>query len=232
MCAYEFCGFVVCVCCVLKQKIIIELEKPKRRTTFFSFLLLFQSKSSNTLIINNRVKHTKHAHTAAAARSIINSYEVLSSNMGRSASDFADKREVYLKYLPKSCTDEQLRELFEPHGKIVRLWHSRHPDTDESKGYAFLTFEKKETARYVVRNCNQHPFNYLDGKHVEISHAQPWEQHTAKTHVGLKNIEARENSVTEGGVKKKQGHKHKLSAKARQRAKKRKEKEMLAAGKT
>ena len=152
--------------------------------------------------------------------------------MGRSASDFADKREVYLKYLPKSCTDEQLRELFEPHGKIVRLWHSRHPDTDESKGYAFLTFEKKETARYVVRNCNQHPFNYLDGKHVEISHAQPWEQHTAKTHVKLKNIEAREKSVTEGGVKTKQGHKHKLSAKARQRAKKRKEKEMLAAGKT
>ena len=153
--------------------------------------------------------------------------------MGRSASDFADKREVYLKYLPKSCTDAQLRERFgEPHGKVVRLWHAKNQETGESKGYAFLTFEKKETARYVVRNCNQHPNNYLDGKHVEISHAQPWEQHTAKTHVGLKNIEAREKSVTEGGVKKKQGHKHKLSAKARQRAKKRKEKEMLAAGKT
>lgn len=194
---------------------------------FFSFSLFTKA---SILIINNRVQST-HSRRRRALNNKLGD-EVLSSNMGRSASDFADKREVYLKYLPKSCTDEQLRELFEPHGKIVRLWHSRHPDTDESKGYAFLTFEKKETARYVVRNCNQHPFNYLDGKHVEISHAQPWEQHTAKTHVGLKNIEARENSVTEGGVKKKQGHKHKLSAKARQRAKKRKEKEMLAAGKT
>ena len=148
--------------------------------------------------------------------------------MGRSASDFADKREVYLKYLPKSCTDAQLRERFgEPHGKVVRLWHAKNQETGESKGYAFLTFEKKETARYVVRNCNQHPNNYLDGKHVEISHAQPWEKHTAKTHIGLKNIEDREKSLTAGGgVKKKQGHKHKLSAKARQRAKKRKEKEM------
>ena len=71
-------------------------------------------------------------------------------------------------------------------------------DTDESKGYAFLTFEKKETARYVVRNCNQHPFNYLDGNTWNFARAT-WEQHTAKTHVGLKNIEARENSVTEGG---------------------------------
>jgi len=152
--------------------------------------------------------------------------------MGRSASDFADKREVYLKYLPKSCTEAQLRELFEPHGKIVRIWHSTHADTNESKGYAFLTFEKKETARYVVRNCNQHPHNYLDGKHIEITHAQPWEHHTAKTHVGIKNIEDREKGIL-GGVKKKQGHKHKLSAKARQRAKKRKEKEMAeaAAGK-
>ena len=148
--------------------------------------------------------------------------------MGSSASDFADKREVYLKYLPKSCTDAQLRERFgEPHGKVVRLWHAKNQETGESKGYAFLTFEKKETARYVVRNCNQHPNNYLDGKHVEISHAQPWEKHTAKTHIGLKNIEDREKSLTAGGgVKKKQGHKHKLSAKARQRAKKRKEKEM------
>ena len=148
--------------------------------------------------------------------------------MGRSASDFADKREVYLKHLPKSCTDAQLRERFgEPHGKVVRLWHAKNQETGESKGYAFLTFEKKETARYVVRNCNQHPNNYLDGKHVEISHAQPWEKHTAKTHIGLKNIEDREKSLTAGGgVKKKQGHKHKLSAKARQRAKKRKEKEM------
>ena len=67
---------------------------------------------------------------------------------------------------------------------------------------------------------------------MEISHAQPWEQHTAKTHVGLKNIEARENSVTEGGVKKKQGHKHKLTSKARNIAKKLNDKEMLAAGKT
>ena len=62
---------------------------------------------------------------------------------------------------------------------------------------------------------------------MEISHAQPWEKHTAKTHIGLKNIEDREKSLTAGGgVQKKQGHKHKLSAKARQRAKKRKEKEM------
>ena len=227
MCARtNFVVFVVRVLCFMNQKNELENSRTKRRL-FFLFSLFTKA---SILIINNRVQST-HTRRRRALNNKLDD-EVLSSNMGRSASDFADKREVYLKYLPKSCTDEQLRELFEPHGKIVRLWHSRHPDTDESKGYAFLTFEKKETARYVVRNCNQHPFNYLDGKHVEISHAQPWEQHTAKTHVGLKNIEARENSVTEGGVKKKQGHKHKLSAKARQRAKKRKEKEMLAAGKT
>ena len=99
MCARtDFVGFVVCVCCCVEKKKNILNSRNQSDDDFFSFLLLFQIKNSNTLIINNRVKHTKHAHTAAAARTqIINSYEVLSSNMGRSASDFADKRGVLKK---------------------------------------------------------------------------------------------------------------------------------------
>ena len=143
--------------------------------------------------------------------------------MGRSASDFADKREVYLKYLPASATDEQLRELFSKHGEITRIWHGRNKETGESKGVAFITFKRKDDARNVVRLCNQHPHNFLDGKHIEISHAKPWTEHTAKTHAGLKNLELTENGGV--GKKKAQGHKHKLGAKARKRAKARATKE-------
>ena len=77
-----------------------------------------------------------------------------------------DPCEVYMRYLPRSCTEAALREKFEKCGRITRVWLSVDRATGECKGFGFVTFSSKTEARRCVKDYNEHPRNYMDGKHV------------------------------------------------------------------
>ena len=83
--------------------------------------------------------------------------------------------EVYMRYLPRTCTEEELRAKFEKCGRITRVWLSVDRATGECKGFGFVTFSSKTEARRCVKDYNEHPRNYMDGKHVVITHAKGWD---------------------------------------------------------
>ena len=93
----------------------------------------------------------------------------------RDAMPEKDPCEVYMRYLPRSCTEAALREKFEKCGRITRVWLSVDRATGECKGFGFVTFSSKTEARRCVKDYNEHPRNYMDGKHVVITHAQGWD---------------------------------------------------------
>jgi len=86
-----------------------------------------------------------------------------------------DPCEVYMRYLPRSCTEADLREKFEKCGRIKRVWLSVDRASGECKGFGFVTFSSKTEARRCVKDYNEHPRNYMDGKHVVITHAKGWD---------------------------------------------------------
>ena len=162
-----------------------------------------------------------------------------------------DKTEVYLRYLPRSATEEQIRELVKGCGTIKRVWIGKDRDTGECKGFAFVNFSKNREARECVLRCNEHPRNYLDGKHVVFEHAKAWEGNTkpeksserdggggggggggSRASGGRGDAKSSENGnkVHDGKVRKKVHSKNRLGAKARQRAKKRAAKEAAGGG--
>jgi RNA recognition motif-containing protein len=86
-----------------------------------------------------------------------------------------DPCEVYMRYLPRSCTEADLREKFEKCGRIKKVWLSVDRASGECKGFGFVTFSSKTEARRCVKDYNEHPRNYMDGKHVVITHAKGWD---------------------------------------------------------
>lgn len=86
-----------------------------------------------------------------------------------------DPCEVYMRYLPRSCTEADLRAKFERCGRIKRTWLSVDRASGECKGFGFVTFSSKTEARRCVKDYNEHPRNYMDGKHVVITHAKGWD---------------------------------------------------------
>lgn len=160
-----------------------------------------------------------------------------------------DKCEVYLRYLPRSADEAAIRELLSKCGEIKRVWVSKDKATGECKGFAFVNFSKNREARECVLRCNEHPRNYLDGKHVVFEHAKAWEGNTkpeksserdggggggggSRASGGRGDAKSSENGnkVHDGKVRKKVHSKNRLGAKARQRAKKRAAKEAAGGG--
>jgi hypothetical protein len=86
-----------------------------------------------------------------------------------------DPNEVYMRYLPRSCTEADLREKFEKCGRIKKVWLSLDKETSECKGFGFVTFSSKTEAKRCVKDFNEHPRNWMDGKHVVITHAKGWD---------------------------------------------------------
>ncbi|KAG5502735.1 hypothetical protein JKF63_04502 [Porcisia hertigi] len=62
-------------------------------------------------------------------------------------------RNLYVKHLPDGITDEKLRELFEPFGKITSCAIMKEPN-GMIKGFAFVCFEDKEHATAAMRALN------------------------------------------------------------------------------
>eukprot|EP00008_Paramoeba_atlantica_P010496 CAMPEP_0201493022 /NCGR_PEP_ID=MMETSP0151_2-20130828/35781_1 /ASSEMBLY_ACC=CAM_ASM_000257 /TAXON_ID=200890 /ORGANISM="Paramoeba atlantica, Strain 621/1 / CCAP 1560/9" /LENGTH=377 /DNA_ID=CAMNT_0047880147 /DNA_START=48 /DNA_END=1181 /DNA_ORIENTATION=- len=62
------------------------------------------------------------------------------------------EHKLFVGMLPKSATEEQLRQIFSVYGQIEELTIIRRLNTNESKGYGFVRFTKRESAQNAI-NC-------------------------------------------------------------------------------
>lgn len=63
--------------------------------------------------------------------------------------------------LPEDIMDSDIKELFAPFGRISRIFLARDKYSGQSKGFAFVSFERKEEAALAVKAVNGHGYANL-----------------------------------------------------------------------
>ncbi|PIN03866.1 Heterogeneous nuclear ribonucleoprotein R (RRM superfamily) [Handroanthus impetiginosus] len=77
---------------------------------------------------------------------------------------------VYVKNLPKDITQDQLKELFERHGKITKVVLPPAKPGQERSRYGFVHFAERSSAMKALKNTEKYQ---IDGQVVECSLAKP-----------------------------------------------------------
>ncbi|ETW61955.1 hypothetical protein PFMC_02057 [Plasmodium falciparum CAMP/Malaysia] len=57
--------------------------------------------------------------------------------------------------------ENELSNLFGKVGNIVRMFLAKHKETQNSKGFAFITYSKREEAKRAIEKLNRHGFENL-----------------------------------------------------------------------
>jgi translation initiation factor 3 subunit G len=63
--------------------------------------------------------------------------------------------------LPEDIQDGDIRELFQPFGRISRIFLAKDKHTGQSKGFAFVSFERRDDAQKAVMMVNGHGYANL-----------------------------------------------------------------------
>lgn len=79
-------------------------------------------------------------------------------------------RNLYVKHLPDDITDDRLREIFAPFGKITSCAIMKEPN-GTFKGFAFVCFEDRQHASAALRSLNGHSLDNSK-KLLYVSHAE------------------------------------------------------------
>jgi RNA recognition motif-containing protein len=67
---------------------------------------------------------------------------------------------VYVAGIPRRVNEEDLKRVFEKYGPIADIKVIKDPLTNNSKGFAYILFEKVEDATNAIRGLdNQRVFN-------------------------------------------------------------------------
>ncbi|KAL0309515.1 UNVERIFIED_CONTAM: Heterogeneous nuclear ribonucleoprotein Q [Sesamum radiatum] len=77
---------------------------------------------------------------------------------------------VYVKNLPKNVTQDQLKALFEHHGKITKVVLPPAKPGHEKSRYGFVHFAERSNAMKALKNTEKYE---IDGQVVECSLAKP-----------------------------------------------------------
>ena len=65
---------------------------------------------------------------------------------------------LYISNLPRDINDEELKEKFEKYGKIEEIKIIREPLSNDSRGFAFITFESNKIAKDIIDKFNNSDF--------------------------------------------------------------------------
>uniref|UniRef100_A0A5B6ZDM4 RRM domain-containing protein n=1 Tax=Davidia involucrata TaxID=16924 RepID=A0A5B6ZDM4_DAVIN len=77
---------------------------------------------------------------------------------------------VYVKNLPKNITQDQLRDLFEHHGKITKVILPPAKAGQEKSRFGFVHFAERSSAMKALKNTEKYE---IDGQVLECSLAKP-----------------------------------------------------------
>jgi len=77
---------------------------------------------------------------------------------------------LYLGNLSRDVTEDELRELFQPFGKIDSLSVIKDKFSGVSKGFGFIEMPVKEEAEAAIKALHRQPFK---GQSMDITEARP-----------------------------------------------------------
>lgn len=80
---------------------------------------------------------------------------------------------LYVGNLPYEVTEDQLKELFSPHGTVVSVNLITDRQTGRSKGFAFVEMGGEEAAKAAIEALNDKEF---DGRKLTVNEARPREE--------------------------------------------------------
>merc|ERR1719296_538801 len=74
---------------------------------------------------------------------------------------------LYIGSLHFNITEEMLKGIFEPFGRIASIQLMKDPETDRSKGYGFITYSEAEDAKKAMEHLNGFE---LAGRAMKVGH--------------------------------------------------------------
>lgn len=107
--------------------------------------------------------------------------------MGDNEGIYAEKealRKLFAGGLDRNTSDETFRQHFEQFGVIVDLVIIRDKNSQQSKGFGFVTYDHSE----AVKNALDARPHIIDGRNVEVKRAIPREENTASAHQRTKKL--------------------------------------------
>lgn len=82
-------------------------------------------------------------------------------------------QKLYVGNLPFSLGEEELKILFEDHGRVSSVLIIKHGRSGKSKGFGFIEMEQEEGAEAAVENLNG---NDYEGRIIKVDFARPVEE--------------------------------------------------------
>lgn len=95
---------------------------------------------------------------------------------------------LYVGNLPFSTTEEQLKELFAPHGEIASVTIMKDKFTGRSRGFAFVEMVAKEAADAASAALNG---TEMDGRKIVVNEARPFEERPPRDRGGYNRYDDR-----------------------------------------
>lgn len=90
--------------------------------------------------------------------------------------------QIYVGNLSTKITDEELKAMFDPFGKVIAATIGRDKKTDESQGYGFIEMPVKSEARTAIEGLRG---KELEGKPLRVKALKPgdtFHQHANTVH--------------------------------------------------
>ena len=81
-------------------------------------------------------------------------------------------KNIYVGNLPFSFTEDQLHQLFQNEGKIIKSHLITDRFTGQSKGFGFVEMENDEEAGNAISKLNNYE---VDGRRLVVNEARPRE---------------------------------------------------------
>ena len=72
-----------------------------------------------------------------------------------------DEFTIRVTNLPEETTENDLMELFNPFGKVNRIFLAKDKNTQASRGFAFVNFMRKEDAQRAIWGVNDFGYHHL-----------------------------------------------------------------------
>ncbi|MBA0836069.1 hypothetical protein Goarm_008312, partial [Gossypium armourianum] len=119
------------------------------------------SQSKNRLFIGNIPRSWKEEHLRKALSEV---------GPGVTGLELVKVKAIYVKNLPKDVTQDQLKKLFEHHGKITKVVLPPAKPGQERNRIAFVHFAERTCAMKALNDSEKYE---LDGQVVECSLAKP-----------------------------------------------------------
>ncbi len=76
---------------------------------------------------------------------------------------------IYIGNLPKSITEDKLKELFSVHGQVDKVTLPKHFHSEELRGFGFVEMPVRDEAKKAIEAINS---TEVDGRHLIVNEAK------------------------------------------------------------